>query len=80
MSGYHRKRVKSYNNPGEAHELTFCFQRLPLLSKDIPSSLCSRFPAGVAGAIVPLRGPILYDQPGNMTERLVVADQNCANR
>jgi putative transposase len=31
----HRKRVKSYNEPGHAHELTFsCFQRLPLLSRD----------------------------------------------
>src|SRR5437762_7145571 len=35
MSSRHRKTVKSYNTPGEAHELTFsCFQRLPLLSKD----------------------------------------------
>jgi putative transposase len=35
MGVYHRKRVKSYNIPGHAHELTFsCFQRLPLLSKD----------------------------------------------
>ena len=31
----HRKRCKSYNIPGDAHELTFsCFQRLPLLCKD----------------------------------------------
>src|SRR5437879_5240626 len=31
----HRKRVKSFNEPGHAHELTFsCFQRLPLLSRD----------------------------------------------
>jgi putative transposase len=31
----HRKKVKSFNTPGDAHELTFsCFQRLPLLSKD----------------------------------------------
>jgi REP-associated tyrosine transposase len=31
----HRKRVKSYNEPGHAHELTFsCFQRLPLFSRD----------------------------------------------
>lgn len=30
-----RKTVKSYNNPGEAHELTFsCYHRIPLLSKD----------------------------------------------
>lgn len=35
MSVPHRKRVKSYNLPGHAHELTFsCFQRLPLLSRD----------------------------------------------
>ncbi len=31
----HRKLCRSYNTPGEAHELTFsCFRRLPLLSKD----------------------------------------------
>jgi len=31
----HRKLCRSYNTPGEAHELTFsCFHRLPLLSKD----------------------------------------------
>ena len=31
----HRKRVRTYNLPGHAHELTFsCFQRLPLLTKD----------------------------------------------
>jgi putative transposase len=30
-----RKQVRSYNEPGHAHELTFsCFRRLPLLSKD----------------------------------------------
>jgi putative transposase len=35
MTFPHRKTVKSYNTPGEAHELTFsCFQRLPLLGKD----------------------------------------------
>lgn len=35
MDAPHRKRVKSYNEPGHAHELTFsCFQRLPLLSRD----------------------------------------------
>jgi len=35
MSTPHRKRVRSYNIPGHAHELTFsCYQRLPLLSKD----------------------------------------------
>jgi len=35
MSTPHRKRVRTYNIPGHAHELTFsCFQRLPLLSKD----------------------------------------------
>ena len=29
------KRVKSYNTPGHAHELTFsCFRRLPLLNRD----------------------------------------------
>src|SRR5688572_9954426 len=34
MAG-HRKTVKSFNEPGHAHELTFsCYQRLPLLSKD----------------------------------------------
>jgi len=31
----HRKRVKSFNIPGDAHELTFsCYRRLPLLSRD----------------------------------------------
>jgi putative transposase len=31
----HRKQVRSYNEPGHAHELTFsCFRRLPLLSRD----------------------------------------------
>ncbi len=31
----HRKRCKSYNEPGHAHALTFsCFHRLLLLSKD----------------------------------------------
>src|SRR5438067_10774250 len=35
MTNRHRKTTKSYNNPGDAHELTFsCFQRLPLLSKE----------------------------------------------
>ncbi|MCI0381119.1 MAG: transposase [Gemmataceae bacterium] len=35
MQGSKRKRVRSYNNPGEAHELTFsCFHGLQLLSKD----------------------------------------------
>jgi putative transposase len=35
LSAMHRKRVKSYNEPGHAHELTFsCFRRLPLLSRD----------------------------------------------
>jgi putative transposase len=30
-----RKQVRSYNEPGHAHELTFCcFRRLPLFSKD----------------------------------------------
>jgi putative transposase len=35
MTPHHRKRCKSYNEPGHAHELTFsCFRRLPLLSRD----------------------------------------------
>jgi putative transposase len=35
MTSPHRKRVRSYNEPGHAHELTFsCFHRLPLLSRD----------------------------------------------
>jgi len=35
MSTPHRKRVKSFNTLGDAHELTFsCFRRFPLLSKD----------------------------------------------
>jgi REP element-mobilizing transposase RayT len=35
MTTPHRKRLKSYNTPGDAHELTFsCYRRLPLLSKD----------------------------------------------
>jgi putative transposase len=35
MNPRHRKRVRSYNIPGHAHELTFsCFHRLPLLSRD----------------------------------------------
>jgi REP element-mobilizing transposase RayT len=35
MKQPHRKLVRSYNEPGHAHALTFsCFRRLPLLSKD----------------------------------------------
>jgi putative transposase len=35
MNPQHRRRNKSYNEPGHAHELTFsCFKRLPLLSRD----------------------------------------------
>ena len=35
MTSQHRKRDKSDNEPGHAHEVTFsCFRRLPLLSKD----------------------------------------------
>src|SRR5271166_1460013 len=35
MNAPHRKRVRSYNLSGHAHELTFsCFRRLPLLSRD----------------------------------------------
>jgi putative transposase len=35
MSQPYRKQVRSYNEPGHAHELTFsCFRRLPLLSRD----------------------------------------------
>jgi putative transposase len=35
MTTPHRKKVRSYNIPGHAHELTFsCFQRLPLFSRD----------------------------------------------
>jgi putative transposase len=35
MTPQHRRRNKSYNEPGHAHELTFsCFRRLPLLSRD----------------------------------------------
>lgn len=35
MTPHHRRRNKSYNEPGHAHELTFsCFRRLPLLSRD----------------------------------------------
>ncbi len=35
MNAPHRKRVRSYNKPGHAHERTFsCFRRLPLLSRD----------------------------------------------
>src|SRR6266852_3033797 len=35
MEPPHRKRVRSYNIPGHAHELTFsCFRRLPLLSRN----------------------------------------------
>lgn len=35
MSQAHRKRAKTYDISGHAHQLTFsCFQRLPLLSKD----------------------------------------------
>src|SRR5262249_46320332 len=31
----HRKRFKTYNTPGHAHELTFsCYRRLPLLAMD----------------------------------------------
>jgi putative transposase len=35
MTAPHRKQVRSYNEPGHAHELTFsCFRRLPLLNRD----------------------------------------------
>jgi putative transposase len=35
MNSPHRKLVRSFNEPGHAHELTFsCFRRLPLLSRD----------------------------------------------
>jgi putative transposase len=35
MEPGHRKKVRTYNIPGHAHELTFsCFRRLPLLSRD----------------------------------------------
>src|SRR5947209_4669551 len=35
MNQPHRKKVRSYNEPGHAHELTFsCFRRLPLLNRD----------------------------------------------
>src|SRR5438874_556069 len=35
MNPPHRKQVRSYNEPGHAHELTFsCFRRLPLFSRD----------------------------------------------
>jgi putative transposase len=35
MPSNHRKKVKSYNEPGHAHELTFsCFQRQPFLTKE----------------------------------------------
>jgi REP-associated tyrosine transposase len=34
MSPLHRKQVRSYNEPGHAHELTFsCFHKLPLLNR-----------------------------------------------
>src|SRR5437879_574136 len=34
-ANHYRKTVKHYDNPGEAHFLTFsCYDRLPLLSKD----------------------------------------------
>jgi putative transposase len=58
-----RKRVKSYNEPGHAHELTFsCFRRLPLLSKDrtrrwfveaLASARCNRNLALWAYVIMP---------------------------
>jgi hypothetical protein len=35
MRPAHRKRVRSYNVPGDTHELTFSsFPRLPLLNRD----------------------------------------------
>lgn len=35
MDPLHGKRVRSYNTPGHAHELTFsCFRKLPLLNRD----------------------------------------------
>jgi len=35
MNQPHRNKVRSYNEPGHAHELTFsCFRRLPLLKRD----------------------------------------------
>jgi putative transposase len=39
----HRKRVRHYDLPGHAHELTFsCYQRLPLLRDSHPCLLLSR--------------------------------------
>ncbi len=35
MESFCRKRVRHFNDPGHAHELTFsCYKRLPLLSRD----------------------------------------------
>jgi putative transposase len=35
MAPLHRKQVRSYNEPGHAHELTFsCFRKLPLFNRD----------------------------------------------
>lgn len=35
MAVKRRKRLRHYNNPGDAHELTFsCHQRLPLMTRD----------------------------------------------
>jgi putative transposase len=35
MQRFKHKRVRSFNNPGEAHELTFsCYHAVPLLSKN----------------------------------------------
>jgi putative transposase len=35
MADAHRKKVRSYNIPGDAHELTFsCFRLMPLLNRD----------------------------------------------
>src|ERR1700730_11754126 len=35
MTQPHRKKNRTFNEPGHAHELTFsCFHRLPLLNRD----------------------------------------------
>ena len=39
----HRKRVQHFDEPGQAHELTFsCYQRMPLLADDKSKRLLSQ--------------------------------------
>ncbi len=40
---FHRKRVKHFDSPGQAHELTFsCYRRFPLLDNDVFRSILGK--------------------------------------